>query len=324
MIPIIIFKSTLTALAVVLSAIAQPALAGFTQGANGNPTHYNGIPIPPMQTIAEARAATEKRLAAIKAEEAKQAAQAATELAKRDSSRATAPQELFFTGKPYLEETGQYLFLFRHYDPELARWTTPDPSGFPDRANNYLYCNAPFSGFDTYGLAWGNLDFLWHFYFGLGAPVTLSAIGHLDNVKNLSNSEPNGGAFRFGKQIAKRASEIPQPYNGTFSDSFSNTYDFCSIVWAMGGGTLSGTYEGTMTSTPNSNGLGGTYSYSGIGNLFYRDIFTDSLDLIQRMYGNSNAPEVPTWLVNAANLGGTPFVIYGGWHQTYKDGGTYE
>jgi RHS repeat-associated protein len=145
-------KSILTAFAVALAAIAQPALAGFTQDANGNPTHYNGIPIPPMQTVAEARAATEKRLAAIKAEEAKQAAQAATELAKRDSSRATAPQELFFTGKPYLEETGQYLFLFRHYDPELARWTTADPSGFPDGANNIAYMAVPTSEFDWQGL----------------------------------------------------------------------------------------------------------------------------------------------------------------------------
>jgi RHS repeat-associated protein len=132
--------------------LAQPVLAGFTQDANGNPTHYNGIPIPPMQTAAEARAATEKRLAAIKAEEAKQAAQAAAELATRNPTPATAPQELFFTGKPYLEETGQYLFLFRHYDPELARWTTADPSGFPDGANNIAYMAVPTSAIDAQGL----------------------------------------------------------------------------------------------------------------------------------------------------------------------------
>jgi RHS repeat-associated protein len=143
----------LTAFAVAFAAIVQPALAEFTQDANGNPTHYNGIPIPLMQTIAEARAATEKRLAAIKVEEAKQAAQAATKLATRDSSPATAPQELFFTGKPYLEETGQYLFLFRHYDPELARWTTADPSGFPDGANNWQYvANMATLGIDPDGL----------------------------------------------------------------------------------------------------------------------------------------------------------------------------
>jgi RHS repeat-associated protein len=316
-------KTILTAFAVASTTFVQPVLANWTYDKSGEPTHYKGIPIPPMQTVEEARAATDKRLAAIKAEEAKQAAEAA-ELAIRDPQPATAPQELFFTGKPYLEETGQYLFLFRHYDPELARWTTADPSGFPDWPNNYLYCNAPFSGVDTYGLAWGNLDFIRHFYFGSGAPVTLSHIGHLENVKKLANSTPDGGAYRFGNQIANRASGLAKPYNGTFSDSFSNTYDFGSIVWAMGSGTLSGTYEGNMTSTPNSNGPGGTYSYSGAGNLFYRDIFTDPLDLIQLMYGDSNASEVPPWLDNAANLGGAPFVIYGGWTQTYTDGGTYE
>ena len=60
--------------------------------------------------------------------------------------------QFFYTGKPYLEETGQYLFLFRHYDPELARWTTADPSGFPDGANNVVYSNSPLTRLDPTGL----------------------------------------------------------------------------------------------------------------------------------------------------------------------------
>jgi RHS repeat-associated protein len=124
----------------------------FILDAAGKLTHIHRIPVEQILTIAEARAATEKRLAAIKAEEEKQAAQAATEIATRNTSPATAPQELFFTGKPYLEETGQYLFLFRHYDPELARWTTPDPSGFPDGANNYLHVNNWYGAIDDTGL----------------------------------------------------------------------------------------------------------------------------------------------------------------------------
>ncbi len=306
-------KPILTALAVAIVALAQPALADFTQNEKGEVTHYNGIELPPIPTVEEAKAQAQKEIATAK--KAREAQQASAATGKNLQSE-IGNQQLFFTGKPYLEETGQYLFLFRHYDPELARWTTADPSGFPDWPNNYLYCNSPFSGFDAYGLAWGNLDFVWHFYFGSGAPVTLSDIGHLENVKSLANSNPDGGAYRFGNQIANTASGIAKPYNGSFSESFSNTYDFGSIVWVMGSGTLSGAYEGNMTSTPNANGPGGTYNYSGTGNLFYRDIFTDPLDLIQRMYGDSNAPEVPPWLVNAANLGGTPFVIYGGWTQT--------
>jgi RHS repeat-associated protein len=144
-------KTILTAFAVASTTFVQPVLANWTYDKSGEPTHYKGIPIPPMQTVEEARAATDKRLAAIKAEEAKQAAEAA-ELAIRDPQPATAWQELFFTGKPYLEETGQYLFLFRHYDPELARWTTSDPSGFPDGANNLAYMAVPTTEFDWQGL----------------------------------------------------------------------------------------------------------------------------------------------------------------------------
>ncbi len=146
-------KPILTALAVAIAALVQPALAEWTFDKNGEPTHHNGVALPPIQTVEQARVATEKRLAAIHAEEAKQAADESAKLAACDTLPATALQELFYTGKPYLEETGQYVFLFRHYDPELGRWTTSDPSGFPDGANNIAYMAVPTSEFDWQGLA---------------------------------------------------------------------------------------------------------------------------------------------------------------------------
>jgi RHS repeat-associated protein len=143
-------KPILTAVAVALATLAQPVLASnWTFDKNGEPTHYKGIPLPPVQTVEEARAATEKKIAAIKAEEAKQAAQAATS---SNLQSEIGNHQFFYTGKPYLEETGQYLFLFRHYDPELARWTTADPSGFPDGANNQVYVRCPTVQFDSFGL----------------------------------------------------------------------------------------------------------------------------------------------------------------------------
>ena len=145
-------KPILTALAVAIAALVQPALAEWTFDKNGEPTHHNGVALPPIQTVEQARVATEKRLAAIHAEEAKQAADESAKLAACDTLPATALQELFYTGKPYLEETGQYVFLFRHYDPELGRWTTSDPSGFPDGANNIAYMAVPTSEFDYAGL----------------------------------------------------------------------------------------------------------------------------------------------------------------------------
>ena len=62
------------------------------------------------------------------------------------------PVEYFYTGKPYDADTETYTFKYRNYDPELNRWTTADPSGFPDGANNQVYAPNPFSEFDPLGL----------------------------------------------------------------------------------------------------------------------------------------------------------------------------
>ena len=58
----------------------------------------------------------------------------------------------FYTGKPYLAESGSYAFKYRDYNPEMNRWTTVDPSGFPDGANNRVYAAAPTSQLDNNGL----------------------------------------------------------------------------------------------------------------------------------------------------------------------------
>jgi RHS repeat-associated protein len=63
------------------------------------------------------------------------------------------PADVFYTGKPYEEDLGGYVFNYRTYSPEINRWTTPDPSGFLDGANNGLFIsNAPTFRFDDTGL----------------------------------------------------------------------------------------------------------------------------------------------------------------------------
>ncbi len=58
----------------------------------------------------------------------------------------------FYTGKPFIQETGTYAFKYRQYDPELSRWSTLDPSGFPDGANSSAYLAVPTTQFDWQGL----------------------------------------------------------------------------------------------------------------------------------------------------------------------------
>ena len=67
-------------------------------------------------------------------------------------SQAPGEPVQFFTGKPYDAASGTYLFKYRAYSPTLARWTSADPSGFPDGANNFAYSPVPTYGFDLDGL----------------------------------------------------------------------------------------------------------------------------------------------------------------------------
>jgi hypothetical protein len=168
------------------------------------------------------------------------------------------------------------------------------------------------------------VEFLYHYYFGNGKPVLLRDMGLLDAVQQLADSSPNGGAFRFGEQIAQTASRITKPYNGTFTDSFNRSYDFGNILWVMGGGVLTGAFRGTIISKSIDSNSIGTYSYSGDAGITFTDVFTDPLGIIQTLYGTSDSPNAPSWLKAAAEVGGTEFGYYDTWTKQYAGGGTYE
>ena len=66
---------------------------------------------------------------------------------------AAQPASYFYTGKPYDQDLGAYVFAYRYYDPSVSRWTTSDPSGFPNGANNSSYAfNSPTVAVDPDGL----------------------------------------------------------------------------------------------------------------------------------------------------------------------------
>ena len=65
---------------------------------------------------------------------------------------AEQPASYFYTGKPYDSDLGAYVFNARNYNPEINRWTSADPSGFPDSANNGKYVANPLTQYDALGL----------------------------------------------------------------------------------------------------------------------------------------------------------------------------
>jgi RHS repeat-associated protein len=93
--------------------------------------------------------------AEVRAWQAERTKAAAPERSERPNS-SSVPH---FTGKPLDSDSGTYLFRFRAYDPELNRWKSFDPSGFPDGANNGVYTSSPLSVLDPTGLA--NKSVVW-------------------------------------------------------------------------------------------------------------------------------------------------------------------
>jgi RHS repeat-associated protein len=88
----------------------------------------------------------------------KQLAEWRAEKASEATSQGYAAEEVaFYTGRPYLALSGGYVFKYRSFNPELARWTSEDPSGFPDGANQSFYAPTPTSQFDYCGLNSGDL-----------------------------------------------------------------------------------------------------------------------------------------------------------------------
>jgi RHS repeat-associated protein len=84
-------------------------------------------------------------------------ADAAGEIASLEADAFGSPvsggeQAARYTGKPYDADMGAYVFPFRNYRSEEARWMSADPSGFPDGVNGRFYSPNLNSEVDPFGL----------------------------------------------------------------------------------------------------------------------------------------------------------------------------
>lgn len=154
-------------------------------------------------------------------------------------------------------------------------------------------------------MAWGNQQFIEHYYMGGGAAKTLSEIDLIGAVKKFASEEAIDRKGGFKDSVFDKAKEVKQ---GLLHEYFERSYDFSGIVDAMGGGVLRATYEGTC-----ENWEGHHVTFDGNILVAYTDTFEDPLDIIEKLYGSSSSPTAPDWLKKLANVGGTPYKITDTW-----------
>lgn len=210
-------------------------------------------------------------------------------MAAKSEPKTTATQDTdFYTGKPYLASSGNYVFKYRSYNPELARWTTEDPNGFPDGANCFSYVNnAASSFFDALGFSrksvlWVTLNNL----FGNGylSPSGFNYMadfnGNYTDLKsemNLLDSQTAGTGTTteylsdgdlFDKHVVSSSAEFTSIANG-----------YTKVFFITHGGLVDGNY--------NFLGPDGQYHQ-----MTYFDAFWDSTSVTMLTCGNGYAPPV--------------------------------
>ena len=137
-----------------------------------------------------------------------------------------------------------------------------------------------------------NLDMYAIYKNGNGSEKTLDELGLLDKVKDAVKNNEN--------LTANKDASIEQRFINQIKEGnteFERSYDFTSVKFVLGGVTISGEFDGTVTDNPDgTKHVEGSISYS-----FY-DKFTDPYDVWNKIPGE--------W-----NPDGTPYEITGTWSE---------
>ncbi|MGW3210392.1 putative T7SS-secreted protein [Streptomyces sp. NPDC001135] len=132
----------------------------------------------------------------------------------------TAYTPLRFPGQYYDPETGLHYNYFRHYDPETARYFTPDPLGLAPASNPANYVENPHSWSDPLGL------------FGcFGAPKSATELRNSPGSTTGGHSLPDvDGKWLRGSE--GNAGKVPgQVARGLHGREFNNFNEFRKAFW---------------------------------------------------------------------------------------------
>lgn len=146
-----------------------------------------------------------------------------------------------FSTKERSASIGLDYFGFRYYDYDLGRFTTRDPSGYPDGPNNYLYCsNNPVNKIDSLGLESSDMVIA----FDRNRKVTWNLSGRLTRNRDMVNEELRGeGAMAIDTESHDKLEKIGA-VTSTFVRSFTEELadnipmgDVAAVVYGTHPGT---------------------------------------------------------------------------------------
>ncbi len=208
----------------------------------------------------------------------------------------------FYTGKPYLASSSNYAFKYRSYNPEVARWTSEDPSGFPDGANGSYYAPRPTTQLDALGL--DAVSFT-------GTPTASTLSGSNFNITVITAAQRIGQTiaaemevgWAIGSSLSGWVVQHIQLTENVFNDNGTPwtapgplTSQYWE-AWRVNGGVVEVTstingkdYFGTRTYDPSTNG---SFNFTGKVDFYSDSVFTGSHTSAD--WGNSPG----SWSTNA-------------------------
>ncbi len=204
----------------------------------------------------------------------------------------------------------------------IFSWDNPPPTGHPGEDYNCRCTAEPYvrgeSEFAYQALTspvndsspkWKIFDFVWHAV-KHGDAVTLSEIGHLQDVIDHYAYVVNGGVFeRINRQVIDAARKTRKGY---FPYGFSNSYAFKEVAFPFGHSTVSGIFKGYVSEKNGLMKIDGTVEY------FFDDDYTDPVGVRQGYYGTSDPTRVEAIERYITDGGGGVYGITGQWQTAFR------
>lgn len=183
---------------------------------------------------------------------------------------------------------------------------------------------------------WRWYDFVFHYYFGGGDPLTLSEAGILGDVIRYAHTD---GIDQVGERLEKQIiTEVRAHGEGMISGTTSNGYNFYDVNFVLRQSEVSTSYNVEIEKTDQYLVFRGIVEYSFI------DAFADPLDImqvitatpddllaflekvaearnwdsetLQAIYDQArkiSPGQVPEWIRRISEPGGKPYLITGNW-----------